>query len=85
MFIRVLEGLHQPEGLVNRASHRQVIHGDLSEDTFIIDDEETSTRQQRIKPQNSAGKSFVLYWNKLYNQGWDCSLEIDQTKSILHY
>lgn len=39
VFIGVLEGLHQSEGLINRASHRQVIHGDLPENTFIVDDE----------------------------------------------
>lgn len=42
MFVCVLEGLHQSEGLVHRSAHRQVIHSDLSEDTFTIDDEETS-------------------------------------------
>lgn len=61
MFVSVLEGLHQSEGLVNRATHWQVIHGDLPENTFIIDDEETSETQQRIKtfPRNSTGMTLM--------------------------
>lgn len=47
MFVRVLESLHQSERFIDRSAHRQVIHCDLSENTFIINNEETSETQEK--------------------------------------
>lgn len=44
MFVSVLEGLHQPQSLVHRSSHWKIIHGDLPQDAFAINDEESSER-----------------------------------------
>lgn len=42
MFVCVLEGLDQPESLIHRSSHWKIIHGDLPQDAFFINDEEPS-------------------------------------------
>lgn len=47
MFVGVLESLNQSERFIDRATHRQIIHCDLSENTFIINDEETSETQEK--------------------------------------
>lgn len=49
MFIRVLEGLYQPESLIYRSSHWQIVHGDLPQDAFVIDDEEPPERHSEKK------------------------------------
>lgn len=41
VFVSVLESLHQPERLIHRSSYWKVVHGDLPEDTFVVDDEES--------------------------------------------
>lgn len=38
MLVCVLEGLDQPQSLIHRASHRQIIDSDLAKDTLAIDD-----------------------------------------------
>ena len=40
VLICVLESLDQPQSLIHRASHGQVIDGDLAKDTLAIDDKE---------------------------------------------
>lgn len=40
VLICVLEGLDQPQSLIHRAAHRQIIDGDLAKDTLAIDDKE---------------------------------------------
>ena len=42
VLVSVLEGLDQPQGLVHGPSHRQIVHGDLSEDTLVVNDEQSS-------------------------------------------
>lgn len=37
-----LKGLDKTQGLLNRASHWEVIYGDLSQDTLGVDNEQTS-------------------------------------------
>jgi len=44
MGVRILEGLNQTNSLVHRASHGQIIHGDLSQHSGLIDNEETAQR-----------------------------------------
>lgn len=44
MFICVLEGLYQPKSLIYRSSHWKIVHGDLPQDAFVIDDEEPPER-----------------------------------------
>lgn len=40
MLICVLEGLDQPQSLIHRAPHGQIINSDLAEDSLAINDEE---------------------------------------------
>lgn len=40
VLICVLEGLDQPQSLIHRASHRQIVDSDLAKDTLAIDDKE---------------------------------------------
>ena len=42
MLVSVLESLDQPQGLIDRPSHGEVVHRDLSEDTLVINDEKSS-------------------------------------------
>lgn len=42
VLIGVLECLNQTQSFVNRSAHRQVIHGNLSQNAAIIDDEQSS-------------------------------------------
>ena len=42
VLISILEGLHQPKGLVHAAPDRQVIHRDLSQHALRVDYEESS-------------------------------------------
>lgn len=42
VFVSELKGLDQTEGLVDGASHWEVIDGDLSQDALGVDDEQTS-------------------------------------------
>lgn len=42
MGIGVLEGLDQTNGLIHRSSHRQIVHGDLSQHTGLVNDKEAS-------------------------------------------
>lgn len=44
MFVSELEGLNQSQSLIYRAANREVIHSDLTKDTFIINDKEASGR-----------------------------------------
>ena len=41
VFVRVLEGLDQPQGFVHRSSHWEIVHGDLPQVAFPVDDEQT--------------------------------------------
>lgn len=40
VFVSILEGLDKPQGLIYRAPHGEVIHGDLPQDALVIDDEQ---------------------------------------------
>lgn len=40
VLICVLESLDQPQSFIHRASHRQIIDGDLAKDTLAVDDKE---------------------------------------------
>lgn len=42
MLVSELKGLDQTQGLLNRASHWEVIDGDLSQNAFGVDDEQAS-------------------------------------------
>ena len=42
VFVSVLESLDQPEGLVYGPSHRQIVHGNLPEDSLVVNDEQSS-------------------------------------------
>ena len=42
VLVSVLESLDQPQGLIDRPSHGEVVHRDLSEDTLVINDEKSS-------------------------------------------
>lgn len=42
MLISELECLHQAQNFVDRSTNGQVVDGDLTQDTLVVDDEETS-------------------------------------------
>lgn len=44
VFVSVLEGLHQPQSLIHRSPHRKIVHCDLPQDAFVIDDEKSPER-----------------------------------------
>lgn len=44
IFVSVLEGLHQAQGLIHRATHGQVVDGDLSQDPLIVNHKQTPER-----------------------------------------
>lgn len=41
MLVSVLESLNQSQGLIHRSAHWHVIHGDLAEVAFVINDKQT--------------------------------------------
>lgn len=45
--VRVLEGLDQSQRLVHGSPHREIIHGDLAQRSFRINDKQTPEKQQR--------------------------------------
>lgn len=50
MFVSVLEGLDQAQSFIHRATHRQVIDGDLPQDALVIDHKQTPERhKQRLQ------------------------------------
>lgn len=64
VFVGVLEGLHQPQSLVHRSPHRKIVHGDLPQGSFVIDDEESSGReretdQRGFLPVTFGAKSWI--------------------------
>ena len=42
VFISVLESLQKSQSLIDRSAHRQIVHGDLPQNTFVVDDKETA-------------------------------------------
>jgi len=46
-FVGELKCLHQTQGLLHRAAHRQVVDGDLPEDAVPVDDEQPSGENQQ--------------------------------------
>lgn len=46
VFVSVLEGLNQPKSLIYGSSHWKIVHGDLPQDAFVIDDEESPKRDE---------------------------------------
>lgn len=42
VLVSELEGLYQSQGLIHGATHWQVIHGDLTQVTLVINDEQAS-------------------------------------------
>ena len=47
ILVGVLEGLDQTQSLVHRATHGQVVNGDLPQDTLIVDHKQTPVRGTR--------------------------------------
>lgn len=47
VLISVLEGLHQPQSLIHRSPHRKIVHRDLPQDAFVIDDEKSPDRNSQ--------------------------------------
>lgn len=41
VFVGILECLNQPQGFIYRSSYWKVVHGDLSQDALVVNDEET--------------------------------------------
>ena len=43
-----LEGLDQPQGLVDRPADGKVVHGDLPDDALAVDDDEATERHTHV-------------------------------------
>ena len=56
VLVRVLEGLHQAEGLVHVAADGKVVDGHLANDAVPVDDE-----------QSSVGDAFILLKDEINN------------------
>lgn len=54
-----LEGLHQTQHLVHAATHGEVVHGDLLDDTLGIDDEQTTKRHAQILRMMPSMRCYV--------------------------
>merc|ERR1719414_2293568 len=55
VLVSVLEGLHQPQSLVNVPPHRQVVHGDLPQLALTIDDEEPPEAKSLVLLEDPVG------------------------------
>ena len=53
VLVRVLERLHQPQGLVHGPAHGEVVHGDLPQDALVVNDEESSQSVAIVLEVNS--------------------------------
>ncbi len=58
VLVCVLEGLDEPEGLIDRAADGQVVHGDLSQHAAVVNDEQTPKRLIHV---HVSPKSGLLY------------------------
>lgn len=58
-FISVLEGLDKAQRLIHRATHRQVIDGDLPQDALAVDDKQAPERHKQ-KGYSDFSASFHL-------------------------
>lgn len=47
VFVSELKGLDQTKGLLNGASNREVIDGDLPQDALVVNDEQTSEVERK--------------------------------------
>lgn len=48
VFVSELEGLHKPQCFINRSSYWEVIHGDLAEIAFVINNEKSSVKKKGV-------------------------------------
>lgn len=69
MFVCELKCLNQTQGLLNRASNWEVVDGDLSQDTLVINDEQTPRIQE-------------IYMNLMDFRINKCYIRFNQTGSI---
>lgn len=53
MLVSVLEGLDESQSLIHRSSYWKIVHGDLPQGAFVIDDEKSpemdTSGQVRLK------------------------------------
>ena len=73
-----LEGLDQPERLVDRTSDREIIDGDLTKDTAGVDQEKSTEGDASILEQNTVVTSDL---HRLV--GYELELEIRAESAIL--
>lgn len=64
MFISVLESLDQTQSLINTSSYWKVVHGDLSQDSFSIDDEQSSMDFSNFCFKNDWVNKIMISYNK---------------------
>lgn len=55
VFVSILECLNQTKCLIHWSTHRKVIQSNLSQDSFVIDNEETS-----VKHKSGTGEAIPL-------------------------
>ena len=56
--LHVLEGLQNPQGLINVAAHRQVVDGGMHDHTIGIDDEQTTQSNALSVIEDVVGRRF---------------------------
>jgi hypothetical protein len=59
MLVRVLESLNQTQGLINGASNWQIVHGNLTEDSFRIDNEQAAKKEVKITKNLSTYRKAI--------------------------
>lgn len=64
MFICKLEGLHKPEGLINRTANRKIVDCYLPQDPLLINYEQTPTKTD-LKLNTGSNRSV---WSKFQKQ-----------------
>ena len=63
VLVCVLEGLHQSQGFIHGAPHGQVIHGDLAQHSFGINDKQTPAHTA-LKQAWSHPQHYHLFYAK---------------------
>lgn len=77
MFVGVLKCLNQTKCLIHWSTHRKVIQSNLSQDSFVIDNEETS-----VKHKNGRGKAISPNLRQILVNVNPCTI---RTEALLYW
>ena len=59
MFLSELESLNESEGFVDRSSNWEIVQGGLSQDSFLVDDEQSSEFVRNIRGEKHGKRNQV--------------------------